>query len=267
MKFMTMKITAKKLTLLVLGFIIISSLSGCVTTNSDGSTTTKTVTPDSDKADIYAQLARGYMNKKQYITAQRELEKSLAISPNHSESNYIMGLLKIQLEQYKDVERFMARAVESDARNSAAAHDFGKFLCQTGQELRSIDYFDKAVANPFFRRPELSLMRAGECLYKVGQVKRSEVYLKKSLKVNPRLKPALFNLAKIKYESQSYLSARAYIERFNAITKPQPAALLLAYQIESKLNANDVARKYRTQLLETFPASTQARSLRNRAKP
>ena len=69
-------------------------------------------------------------------------------------------------------------------------------------------------------------------------------------------------MAKIKYDTQSYLSARAYIERFNAITKPQPASLLLGYQIELKLNANDVAQKYRAQLLDDFPASSQARSLR-----
>ena len=125
-------------------------------------------------------------------------------------------------------------------------------------------YFDKAVNNPYFKRPELSLMRAGECLNKAGQPKKAEEYLKKSLAINARLKPSLFNLAKIKYDAASYLSARAYIERLFAITKPQPASLLLGYQIESKLKADDVASQYRTRLLERFPASDQARSLRTR---
>jgi len=250
---------------IVFGLVITALLSGCVTTDGDGAKTTEVVTPADEKADIYAQLAVGYMQKKQYKIAEGELEKALAISPNHSQSNYIMGLLLIEIEEYDHVERFMARAVEYDERNSHAAHDLGKFLCQTGKELRSVEYFDKAVDNPFFKRPELSLMRAGECLYKIGRVKESEVYLKKSLKINPRLKPALFNLAKIKYEAQSYLSARAYIERYFAITKPQPAALLLGYQIELQLKAQDVAAKYRSQLLELFPASSQAKSLRIRS--
>jgi len=264
MKFMNIK-TASKTTILALGFALLSQLSACVTTNADGEKTITEVTPDSDKADIYAQLAVNYMKKEQYETAQGELEKAFAIMPSHSQSNYIMGLLMIDTEQYNRVEKFMVRAVESDPNNSHAAHDLGTFLCRSGQEVRAIEYFDKAVANPFFKRPGLSLMRAGECLYKVGQVERSEDYLKRSLRVNSNLKPALFNLAKIKYETQSYLSARAYIERFNAITKPQPAALLLGYQIELKLNANDVAEKYRAQLLDKFPASAQARSLRNRS--
>jgi len=66
----------------------------------------------------------------------------------------------------------------------------------------------------------------------------------------------------IKHEQQSYLSARAYIERYLAITKPQPASLLLAYKIESKLKAVDVAEQYRMKLLEEFPGSKQAGSLR-----
>ena len=261
---MNIKITSKNI-ILALGIVLTPLLTACVTTNGDGATTTEEVTPDRDKADIYAQLAVSYMKKEQYETAQGELEKALLIQPNHSQSNYVMGLLMIQTKQYDKVEGFMVRAVEADSQNSHAAHDFGSFLCQRGEELRSVEYFDRAVANPYFKRPGLSLMRAGECLYQVGRTEQAEAYLKQSLQRNAKFKPALFSLAKIKYETQSYLSARAYIERFNAITKPQPAALLLGYQIELKLNANDVAEKYRAQLLDKFPASAQARSLRNRS--
>lgn len=246
-------------------FILFMALSGCITTNGDGATTTKDETSADERVGIYAQLARGYMKEQRFEIAQRELRKALEILPNHSESNYIMGLLMIELKQYSDVDRFMTQAVKHDPNNAAAAHDYGVFLCQTGKELRSINYFDKAVANPFFARPELSLMRAGECLYKVSDFVRAEKYLKRSLSVNPKLHPALLSLAKIKYEARSYLSARAYIERFYAITKPQPVSLLLGYKIELALKANDVAEKYRVQLLETFPASDEARDLRRRS--
>ena len=249
-------------------FVLLTSVlfvSGCVTTDGDGAKRDEEATPIDEKADIYAELATGYMKKEQYSVAQQELEKALSIAPNHSQSNYVMGLLMIEIEEYDRVEAFMVRAVQSDPKNSAAAHDLGTFLCQTGKEERSVIYFDRAVANPFFNRPELSLMRAGECLNKIGKLDRAETYLKKSLEFNSNLQPSLLNLAKIKYDQASYLSARAYIERYFAITKPQPAALYLGYQIESKLNAKDVAEKYRTAILEEFPSSNQARTLRNKS--
>jgi type IV pilus assembly protein PilF len=135
------------------------------------------------------------------------------------------------------------------------------FLCQTGKESKSIKYFEIAVSNPLFDRAELSYMRAGECLSKINDPK-AEQYLKKALSINGRLRPALLRLAVIKQQSRSHLSARAYIERYFAITEPQPESLLLAYQIESSLNATDVANSYRKQLLTNFPSSVQARSLR-----
>jgi len=215
-----------------------------------------------EKALIHTKLARGYMEQGQLSTAKDSLNTALEISPNHSDSNYVMALLMTRLNQYPKAERYFAKAVASDSENSAAAHDFGTFLCQTGKGEKAKKYFDIAVSNPLFRRAELSYMRAGECLATIDSVE-AEAYLKKALSINPRLAPALYKLARMKFDERSYLSSRAYIERLFAITEPQPESLLLAYQIESSLNANDVAEQYRSQLLKGFPASQQARSVRD----
>jgi type IV pilus assembly protein PilF len=169
--------------------------------------------------------------------------------------------LMSQLKQYREAESYFSRAIAADRENSPAAHDFGTFLCQTGQAEKAKKYFDIAVSNPLFRRAELSYMRAGECLADVDSTE-AEIYLKKALSINPRLAPALFKLARMKFDARSYLSSRAYIERLLAITEPQPDSLLLAYQIESSLNAAVVAAEYRTKLLTEFPASVEARAIR-----
>lgn len=244
---------------------LLAVMSACVTGN-NGVSSANSSSPLSDKANIHTQLARGYMKQKQYAVAKDELDKALAINPNHSDSHYVRGLLMLDLKQYDEAESSFRRAVELDSTNASAAHDFGVFLCQTGKEAKSVRYFDIAVANPFFEKPELSNMRAGECLARIGQVERAERYLKKALAVNGRLRPALYRLSVLKFNAGSFFSARAYIERYLAITKPQPAALLLAYQIESELNAKDIADKYRMTILEDFPGSNEARVLRNRFK-
>lgn len=239
--------------------ISLALLAGCASSGSRSSKSTNELV--TDKAMIHAQLARGYLQQKQYSIAKGELDKAFRINSNHSESNYIYGLLMQQLEQYEDAERYYRRAVKSDKNNSAAAHDLGTFLCQRGDPSGAIEFFEIAVANPFFKNAELSYMRAGECLAR-DKDPRAEKYLKQALKLNPGMRPALYRLAVLKYDVASYLSARAYIERYFAITKPQPAALLLAYKIESKLRADDVAARYRLELLEQFPGSKESRSLR-----
>lgn len=214
-----------------------------------------------DKAMVHARLGKSYLQQKQYAVAKLELQKALRISPNHSESNYAMALLMLELGDYRVAEKHFSKAVRSDPENSSAAHDFGMLLCQTGSELESVTYFEAAARNPLFDRADLSYMRAGECAAQIGDA-RAEDFLKRALSINPRLSAALFQLAKIKFSDNSFLSARAYVERFMAISKPQSAALFLAHKIELALNAGDVAEKYRVQILEEFPGSEQARLLR-----
>ena len=241
------------------------SIAACGTTGSSRSSNGSSAARSGDNALIHARLARGYLQQKQYAVAKEELEKALKMDPNHSDSNYVMALLMMELEQYDSAEKYFARAVRSNRENASAAHDFGMFLCKIGKERESVEYFEIAASNPLFASPELSYMRGGECLARINDPSAA-VFLKRALSINPRLKPALYRLAKLQYDARSYFSARAYIERYMAITKLQPAALLLAYKIESSLKATEVAEQYRTTLLEEFPGSSQASSLRSQKR-
>ncbi|NND00377.1 MAG: hypothetical protein HKN85_09370, partial [Gammaproteobacteria bacterium] len=199
----------------------------CVGSGHRSSSTNSQVRKSADNALVHAQLARGYLQQKQYAVAKAELEEALRIDSNHSDSNYVMALLMMELEQYETAEKHFYRAVRADQENAAAAHDFGMFLCQFGKERESVKYFEIAAGNPLFENAELSHMRAGECLAQINDP-AAEQYLKRALAANPNLRPALFRMAKLKHDERSYFLARAYIERYFAITNPQPAALLLA---------------------------------------
>ena len=242
----------------VYAIALIGMLSACV---SDGPKVSKQGRPKTDSALAHTKLAQGYLKQKQYAVAKDELEKALKIDPGHSESHYTMALLMLELQQSEDTEKHFIRAVASDSNNSAAAHDFGSYLCQTKRQREALKYFEIAASNPLFDQAYLSLMRAGECLAHIEDPE-AEKYLKEALAINSRLGPALFQLASLKYDSEEYLSARAYIQRYFAIKKPQPKSLLLAYKIESSLNASDFADEHRTQLLKNYPASSQAKEIR-----
>jgi len=244
------------------GLVIIGFMAACASSGGVSKVKSGADSERASKAMVHTNVARGYLQQKQYSTAKASLERALQIYPQHSDSNYVMALLMNRLEQYPEAEKYYAKAVKYDRENSSAAHDYGVFLCQIGKEAKAIEYFEIAVSNPLFTRAELSYMRAGECLSKIND-SRAEQFLMKALSLNPTLRPALYRLASLKYDEASYLSARAYIERFFAITNPQPAALLLAYKIESNLNAEDVANRYKRELLSDFPGSKEAATLRS----
>ena len=249
---------------LIIAIVAPIFLSACVTSSSEfpQSRGTSKNADSGVNAMIHAELAKEYMRQKQFATAQAELETALRINSRHSHSNYMMALLTMQFEQYKETEFYFKRAFKADSENSSIAHDFGVFLCQTGRENKSIRYFDIAILDPLFDRVELSYMRAGECLSRINDSTTAEAYLKKALSLNSSLSPALYRLAVIKQREKQHLLARAYIERYFAITEPQPDSLLLAYHIESSMNAHVEANSYKNQLLTVFSNSEQAHSLR-----
>lgn len=215
-----------------------------------------------ERADVHAQLAAQYMERNALKTALHELEKALAIDPNHSRSNYVMAVLQTRLKEYGLAEQYYDRALKSDPSNSEAAHDYGIFLCDQGKVDQALASFKQALGNPLYTGVLLTNLRAGECLLNSGQdPAQAEPYFKAVLKVNPRIAQALFYMAKINYKRENFLSARAYIERFFSVNAETPESLLLAARIETALVVPEVAEDYARRLKAKFPSSDEVRQL------
>jgi type IV pilus assembly protein PilF len=84
---------------------------------------------------------------------------------------------------------------------------------------------------------------------------------RRALEVDPKNSLALFYMAKVLYAKGDFFRARAFIQRFEALEHPDPAALLLARNIEVKLGHADAARSYADRLRKDFPDSNQTHSL------
>ena len=231
-------------------------------------TETTTTAPSDDwnpaqRADVHAQLAAQYMDQGRLTVSLDELNKALAISPDHSRTNYVMAVLQTHMKDYDEADRYYKRALQSDPLNSEAAHDYGIFLCDRGKTGQAMHYFKQALANPLYTGTMLTNLRAGECLITRGNNPTgAEGYFQAVLDVNPTIPQALYYMAEIKYDSGKFLSARGYIERFFSANEETPQSLLLASRIETGLKANDVAQDYARRLKAKFPSSDQALQLR-----
>jgi type IV pilus assembly protein PilF len=238
-------------------------LGGCLTSlvSCTTSSTTGTKSDPGSSATIHTQLAAGYLDVGNLSVAQEELDIALGFDASHSDANYVYALLMLQLGKTDDAEQYFRRALRTNPDNGSAAHDFGVYLCRTGEQEESIEYFEMAAENPLFDRKELSLMRAGECM--VGRdPKSAEQFLRAALEINPRLQAALIQMATISFDEREYLQARAYIERFLGVSGGTAEGLYLAYQIESSLGADTVAGEYRETLVKEYGESEEAALLR-----
>lgn len=203
-------------------------------------------------------LATIYLQRNQLSFAKEKADKALKADPDSSHANNMMALLQWRLKQYDEADKYFRRAVRLQSSNSSALNNYGAFLCDRGKIDRSLRYFDRAVENPLYRKLSKTLTNAGRCLIKKPDVKKAEIYFRRALKFNRNESEALFQLAKLSYQSDRMLTARGFMQRYLDTGKKTAESLYLALRIENAMGNKRVAIKYARQLQQKFPASVEA---------
>ena len=103
-------------------------------------------------------------------------------------------------------------------------------------------------------------VNAGTCV-KDSDLALAENYLRNALALRPDYPAALFQLGEVAYARENYLQARAFLERYVAVSSSTADSLWLAYRIEVAMNDPVSAKTFADQLLNKFPASVEARML------
>ncbi len=208
---------------------------------------------------IRTELGAGYLQRNQLDIAYQELEQALAINPDDSQANNIMGLLQARLKNYDKAEKYFRKSLSAQPDNSDAQNNYGVFLCEQGKLDEAEERFKKALSNPLYKTPELANLNAGLCLMKKPAPARAVKYFRDALDINPKLPAALYQMAKISLDSGQTLSARGYMQRYFEVAKDSPESLLLAANIERALGNKDMQAHYALRLTAKYPDSLEAK--------
>ena len=251
-------------------------LTGCVTvgggaggTDSSGDRLPRTSQADEaeDAARIHTELGQHYLQNGDLQTALEKLTKALQFDDNYAPAHTVIAVVYERINDMAKAELHYRRAVALEPSKGGPNNNLGAFLCRIGKGGESEAYFRKAVADPFYKTPDIALTNAGVCQLKSNNTKAAQDDFREALQRNPNNGEALFQLANTMYQSGDAFRARAFLQRFDALGTPSPDAFRLGYLIESRLGNTDAALSYRQRLLSQFPDSDQARSLDQTARP
>jgi type IV pilus assembly protein PilF len=217
--------------------------------------------------NLYAQMGLEYMKAGQPEVALRKLKRGLSIDPNNPQIYAALGRLYEFLGKLQLAKEHYLRSLELEPNNPFFRNAWGSFLCQTGKYDQADIEFRKALANPLYNQPWDAKTNAGVCALRAGKRDMGENYLRQALTTNPNIPLALIKLAQINLETKHYAEAQQYSNRYEQITPPSPASLLLKCKIIMQLKNKAELINCQQQLIQLFPDAPETKTAKELTLP
>jgi type IV pilus assembly protein PilF len=213
-------------------------------------------------AAIYVEMGIAYLRDGQPAVAMKKLKKAIAVDPQNAEAYNVMAILYERLGKPDLAEENYAKAVALQPKDPFIRNARGSFFCKRERYAAAEQEFKNALNNPLYPTPWVAMTNAGLCMERAGDAAAAETYYREALTANETYFQALYQMARLSFEQGNHLSARAYLERFNAVADATAASLWLGVRIERQLGDSVKARDYGSRLIEKFPDAPEVQSLR-----
>jgi type IV pilus assembly protein PilF len=234
--------------------ILVVALAAC------SSTSEKSGDQNRKAAETNTALGRQYMERGDYEIALEKLKRAIAYDKTYAPAHTMLAILYETIGDPAAAGAAYRKALQYDPTDGDVNNNYGAYLCGTGKRREALPYFETAVRDPFYDTPEIALSNAGSCALAAGDLDKAETFLRQSLEYDDKLGAALLPMAEVSYKQRSYLRARGFLQRFEAVSPVTEESLSLGYAIESKLGDEASAKRYRLELLERGPGATRAGS-------
>jgi type IV pilus assembly protein PilF len=249
----------QKILLLLITTLLVSACNQAVGPTSDQNIRPSRGTNEVAKANL--NLGVAYLKEGKYENALEKLQKAKQADPGYSATYNVLGLLYQQINEPKKAEQNFKKAISLNSNDSSAMNNYGNFLCQQGRIEETLETFEKAANNPLYASPEIAITNAGLCLYDRQRKEEAKEKFQQALKMNPKIPQALIKMCEFSLDEFNYLSARAYLQRFQDVSRHTPRSLWLGIQIERELGDKNAVSSYALLLKNSFPDSDEAEIL------
>jgi type IV pilus assembly protein PilF len=199
---------------------------------------------------------RGYMD-----LAMEKLKKAIEQDDTYALAHSTIAFLYAQRGYIEEADREYRRAIALDGSNPDTRNNFGVFLCGQGKREEADRNFKLALASRDYTTPEAAWANIGTCARSAGDPAAAETAFRNALMINANFPTALVEMAKLSYGRKDYLQARAFVQRFDKLSKPSAEMLALGVRTERALGNPDGARSYEIRLARSFPDSPEAAQL------
>ena len=234
-------------------------LTGCVTTTT--TTSADTEADEENAAALNYQLGAQYLRNGNYERARDRLLLSIELDPKNAVAHYTLALVYENLDNLRLATESYEDAIRIAPRDFNVQNAYAVFLCKQRDFENARKQFDRAIRVPENDNSYITMTNAGVCMMQKPDAELAEQYFRDALQRKGDYGEALIQLSLLKFTTEDYMSARAFLQRFLSTNAPSPGVLLLGVRIEEELGDDRARMDYSDQILREFPESPEARSI------
>jgi len=239
----------------LLAFVAATVIAACTSTQEPSEVS------DKDAARFNVQLGMSYMQRGDLEGAREKLERAARQDPTLPAAQAALGILYERAGDVSRAQEHLQRATRLAPDDPNMLNNYGGFLCRKGEHEEGIRYFEMAASNAYYRSPETALTNAGVCARQIPDPERAEEFFRLALDKNRNFTEALVQLADLSLETNQLLQARAFLQRYEALSPVTAYSLELGWRIERAAGDARAAAEYASRLRREFPESREARNL------
>lgn len=259
---------ARMVSRLSFSFALGALVSGCVSTI-DGAHVSAQQSVSSQAAEsnatqrakVHTELGSLYLQDARYAVALEEARTAISADSTYAPAYNLLALTHMIIGENPQAEQNFKRAISLAAGDPEISNNYGRFLCFSGQEKRSLEYFERAVRNPLYATPTVAYTNAGICHARLKEYKAAEEQLVRAQRLAPNNTEAIFWLADVTYHQAKYADSRKWIGELERLVDLSGEAVWLALRIERKLENRDGESRYAVQLRKRFAGSPEQQKL------
>lgn len=97
------------------------------------------------KVDAWVQLGGLYFDNKRYAEAEKVMTEALELFPHEFAVNLLMGLSKVQQNQFEDAALYLKTAIDINSSDPTALSAYGYALNQLNRNVEAVEYIKRAL--------------------------------------------------------------------------------------------------------------------------
>ena len=243
--------------------LVLSALlaSACVTEISGG-----LPKPAAKEQRVKAQLdlARGYLENREWNNARAPLSKALEIDPRSTEAHVLSGVLYEAEDEMALAETSYKKALSIDAAHPRALNNYGAFLYRQRRYDEAAKYLGRLVKDTGYRYRHQAFENLGLTELALGDREAAGKAFNRALMLNTKLVRSNLEMADLAFDRGEVPVAQEYYDAYRSLARQTKArqsarSLCLGMKIYQAVGDEDRVASFGIALKNLYPKSKQAR--------